>query len=312
MSYCPIDEAFGNFMTDGFSQHPLESTSFEDRSNSKCQKKQNVKRKKINCNKDASRYSENLDDLYYSSPEVTDEDIEFDETLNGYSSLNNIGLYSIVEPPPTKNRKSKLSRKKARSTKQARQSRQNTNQIMEGFTSNNNNNARNNVVRKTRKPVKKQKEVNEVYEYDEADNISVEDLREIHGVPEVEVDEEQTESDSEEVTPTKHRESSSGMNSQISEINNKINFIMNQISNDNNDITESQHNNIHDIVLFVIFGIFVLIILEALYRLITKMIAANTILSNNNLNSALNNTMPTITTNGDAFEVVKQYAKNRE
>ena len=87
---------------------------------------------------------------------------------------------------------------------------------------------------------------------------------------------------------------------------------MNQISNDNNDITESQHNNIHDIVLFVIFGIFVLIILEALYRLITKMIAANTILSNNNLNSALNNTMPTITTNGNAFEVVKQYAKNRE
>lgn len=308
MSYCPIDEAFGNFMTDGFSQHPLESTSFEDRSNSKCQKKQNVKRKKVNCNKDASRYSENLDDLYYSSPDVTDEDIEFDETLNGYSSLNNIGLYSIVEPPPTKNRKSKLSRKKSRSTKQASQSRQNTNQIMEGFTSNNNN-ARNNVVRKTRNPVKKQKqkEVNEVYEYDEADNISVEDLREIHGVPEV----EQTESDSEEVTPTKHREPSGGMNSQISEINNKINFIMNQISNDT-DITESQHNNIHDIVLFVIFGIFVLIILEALYRLITKMIAANTILSNNNLNSALNNTMPNITTNGSAFEVVKQYAKNRE
>ena len=72
-----------------------------------------------------------------------------------------------------------------------------------------------------------------------------------------------------------------GMNSQISEINNKINFIMNQISNKDNEIKESQHNNIHDIILFVIFGIFVLIILESLYRLISKMVKANSILKVN-------------------------------
>jgi hypothetical protein len=303
MSYCPIDEAFGNFMTDGFGPHPLESTSFEDRSNSKCEKKKKVKRNRINCNKDASRFSENLDDLYYESPEVTDEDIEFDETLNGYSSLNNIGLYSITEKPPTKNRKSKLSRKKSRPTKQS----SNNMQILEGFTSNNNNEMRTNVVRKPRRTNRKPKEVNEVFEYDESDNISVEDLREIHGNEEG----DQEESENDEVTPTKHREPSTGMNSQISEINNKINFIMNQISNKDNDITESQHNNIHDIVLFVIFGIFVLIILEALYRLITKMITANTILSNNITNTSMNQA-PTITSNGDAFEVVTQYAKNRQ
>ena len=116
-----------------------------------------------------------------------------------------------------------------------------------------------------------------------------------------------------------------GMNSQISEINNKINFIMNQISNRDNEITESQHNNIHDIILFVIFGIFVLIILESLYRLISKMVKANTILrvntnTNGNANpgSSLGGLLEPNKVNsgkissGDTFEAVRNYAINRQ
>ena len=64
-------------------------------------------------------------------------------------------------------------------------------------------------------------------------------------------------------------------NSQITEINNKMNFIIDQLNNNNinsdNDSDNDNQNNIHDIVLFILFGVFVIVILESLYKLVVKL-----------------------------------------
>jgi len=52
---------------------------------------------------------------------------------------------------------------------------------------------------------------------------------------------------------------------------------MNQISTKDEEESNT-YNNINDIILFVIFGVFVLIVIEGLYRLISKIIRANSIL----------------------------------
>ena len=62
------------------------------------------------------------------------------------------------------------------------------------------------------------------------------------------------------------------MPSQIEEINSKINFLINQI-NDQDDTGNGNsliENNIHDIILFILFGVFIIIILESLYKLVFK------------------------------------------
>ena len=67
-------------------------------------------------------------------------------------------------------------------------------------------------------------------------------------------------------------------NSQMNEINNKINFLINQVNNDENSLLSNNSNNskslesnMHDIILFILFGVFVIALLEALYRLIVKL-----------------------------------------
>ena len=106
----------------------------------------------------------------------------------------------------------------------------------------------------------------------------------------------------------------------------KNNSIQNEYENSrletqDNEIKESQHNNIHDIILFVIFGIFVLIILESLYRLISKMVKANSILrvnSNTNTNTTSGGLLePNQVNSGslssnDTFDVIRDYARNRK
>ena len=66
-------------------------------------------------------------------------------------------------------------------------------------------------------------------------------------------------------------------NSQMNEINNKINFLINQVNNDENSLLSNNSNNsnslesnMHDIILFILFGVFVILILEALYKLVVK------------------------------------------
>ena len=63
------------------------------------------------------------------------------------------------------------------------------------------------------------------------------------------------------------------LSSQISEINNKISFIMNQMNKEDGDENTSE-NNVHDIILFIIFGVFVLLILESLYKMISRVLKA--------------------------------------
>ena len=353
MSYCPIDEAFGNF-TDGLFPDPLESSAYKSLKSNNCVKKNKIKKKKINCNQRSNSFTENPDDIYTISPDVTDDDMEFNNNLqNGYSQ-DNIDLYAINSSPPTTNKKSKLSRKKKIKSKQvvnnANNSANNVGNLIntmnpmnslsnvnvyeqfQNYTnpvqnSGSNQRPENSTIRrKARISRKKPVEKNEIYEHDPEEELPIEELKEIHGIIN---DDDDSESDTEESRPI-HRKTTKPvgeMNSQISEINNKINFIMNQISNKDNEIEESEHNNIHDIILFVIFGIFVLVILEALYRLISKMVRANTILSNNISTSsnipkvsgtdvASNNIIGgngnSVLSSSDTFDVVREYAKSRQ
>jgi hypothetical protein len=332
MSYCTIDEAFGHFMTDGLNPDPMETSGFKSLKSNSCTKRNKIKRKKINCNKNNTTFSQNQDDIYQIDPELTDEDRDFDDQLESYSPLNHMDVYSLNSVNPITPKKS--SKKKNRSVATQPTHRGNyTGNIMEGFqNSNSNSNSNSNRVnstivrKKNRASNKRHVEKNEIYEHVPEDDLPIEELKEIHGIV---TEEDDSDSEVEETRPSlrnQNNKSNGGMNSQISEINNKINFIMNQISNKDNEITESDHNNIHDIILFVIFGIFVLIILEALYRLISKMIRANTILSNNiarpmqapapapapnNIggNGVNGNSM---ISSSDTFDVVREYAKSKQ
>jgi len=318
MSYCPIDEAFGSFMTSGIQPNPLESSVYQGMESNNCQKKKKVKRNKINCNKNNSTF-QNVDDMFIESPELTDSDMEFHDSIQSFSPYNNVDLMNINNSPPTKNKKSKLSKKVKRNNIGSNNTSQN---IIEGFENNQNNSI--NIRRKNKSNKKKKIPVNEIYEYEPEETLPVNDLKYIHGL----INEngiETDDSDADEETQPRLKattsvnnqqkviENNNGMNSQINEINNKINFIMNQISNRDNEITESQHNNIHDIILFVIFGIFVLIILESLYRLISKMVNANTILKYTPSESS-NSLLEPVSkiSSGNTFDVVRDYARNRK
>ena len=104
---------------------------------------------------------------------------------------------------------------------------------------------------------------NEMKEYSEEEN------NPIDFVPELEPEPEQ------KPKQRKRRNNKQNQinNSQIVEINNKMNFIIDQLNNNNNNNSESDdnQNNIHDIVLFILFGVFVIVILESLYKLVVKL-----------------------------------------
>ena len=66
--------------------------------------------------------------------------------------------------------------------------------------------------------------------------------------------------------------SDNNVNAQIDEINSKINLLINQMNNKDEDSGIGFENNIHDIILFVLFGVFVILILESLYKLTFKIL----------------------------------------
>ena len=130
---------------------------------------------------------------------------------------------------------------------------------------------------------------NEIFEYSESDNKPINNTKQknrknkknivVDNSSDIEdssdndnSDNDNSDSDNYNTIKQNNNTSNSLLTSQVSEINNKINFLMNQISNkevienDNNKL----ENNIHDIILFILFGIFVILILEVLYKLSTK------------------------------------------
>lgn len=61
-------------------------------------------------------------------------------------------------------------------------------------------------------------------------------------------------------------------NHQFNEINNKINFLINQVNEKANIVgDDDSESNIHDLILFILFGVFVILILEALYKLVVEL-----------------------------------------
>ena len=284
MSFCPIDEAFGNYLTGNLNPNPLESTIHTSSKGNQCESKYNNKKKKINCNRKHTSFTMNPDDIYVSSPDVSEDDEEFNQNLQNYNPYQGLDLYNIQSENPIKKCKKKKRRPKKNTVvnslsnnlhagNYSRSSQEGC--LMEGFEDYNT--VQPNKVFKVKKTNKNSKprrpEVNEVFEYNEEDNRPIDKLNYVHG-------NDDTDSEIEETRPIfKPKKKSSEINTQISEINNKINFIMNQISNKDDEDSDKTYNNINDIILFVIFGVFVLIVIEGLYRLISKIIRANSILN---------------------------------
>ena len=128
------------------------------------------------------------------------------------------------------------------------------------------NKPQNNNLLETFENPKQNSNPNEVFEYSEEENNII-------------MDNVESESESQskpKPKPKKRKNKKEEVNnSQINEINNKMNFIINQLNNNNNNnkdtLDEQRENNIHDIVLFILFGVFVIVILESLYKLVVKL-----------------------------------------
>lgn len=345
MSFCPIDEAFGNYMTNDLTPDPLESTSYRDKDSGDCSKRQKIKKNKINCNRRSTSFTMNPEDIYNSPPDISDSDADFNSNLQGYSSMDDIELYSIKAKNPASIRKKCRKKKTPKHTEilntmsddysYERYTRPCNKDQIETFANYNptervsnrnisHNKHKNNgssnkkiKIKKTNKDRQKRPEVNEIYEYNDEDNIPMDEINH-ENIEYVHT----SDSELEETRPiflhqdNNRKKNRKGMdhsnNSQINEINNKINFIMNQISNNNQEDESKEYNNLNDIILFVIFGVFVIIIIEALYRLITKIIKANSIIgaSNNSIIGKNNNSRSKIMSN-DPIEMVTNYIKNK-
>ena len=94
--------------------------------------------------------------------------------------------------------------------------------------------------------------------------------------------EEESDNESEiEVTRNRNNKNNSNLNNeniqlkrQIDELDTKLNLLINNLNKDNSEnkvnSNRAETNNIYDIILFVIFGLFVLLLLESLTKLISK------------------------------------------
>ena len=253
MSYCTLDEAF--------------NTDFLNNQNQECVKRQKVKRNKINCNAKKNRFNKNKEDLLLYSN--YDPNHTFDNGLLGNSesdksyqaSSDYLSGFQLVEnfesSPRRKNRQRNMSSSPAERA---------NNPLIENFESSNNrmkvkrNNANNNSSYQP----------NEVFEYSQEDNRPLPESSENYVVENS--DDEDVE---EEIIVKKRpkRKNTDELNSQISEINNKISFIMNQINKEDDEsknVANPLENNVHDIILFVIFGAFIILLLESFFKFIVK------------------------------------------
>lgn len=267
MSYCTLDEAF--------------NTDFLNNQNQNCVKKQRVRRTKVNCNAKKNRFNRNKEDIMITSNydsshtfdngllgdisndlqsnDLQSNDLQFNDLQsndlqsNDLQSNDYLSGFQLVEnfqssPSP-----------RARARGRTRPS-------PEGFqNSNSNNKVR---VKRQNSNNNRNYNPNEVFEYSPEDNRPLPDSSENYIIENSDDEEE------EEVIVKKRskRKNNEELNSQISEINNKISFIMNQINKDEEESNSNVplENNIHDIILFVIFGAFIILLLESFFKFIIK------------------------------------------
>lgn len=249
MSYCTLDEAF--------------NTDFLNNNNQDCVKKQKIKRNKVNCNAKKNRFNKNKEDLVLYSN--YDPNHTFDNGLlgdsqpdNSYQANDYLGEFQLIENFESENRR------KNRSASPAERPNKH---IMEKFESSNNNKMR---VKRNNTNNNSSYQPNEVFEYSQEDNRPIPESSENYVIENS--DDEDVE---EEIIVKKRpkRKNTDELNSQISEINNKISFIMNQINKEDDEsknVSDPLQNNIHDIILFVIFGAFIILLLESFFKFIVK------------------------------------------
>ena len=258
MSYCTLDEAFGDTYLN--QQNRVNSNVEQKNSLNSCVKRSKIRRKKINCNEKKNRFDSNNKDLNLNSynPKKGEYELINSMTQNKNSNLPGISSFSFF-PDNYEHFTS-------------------SNENMNSLRNNSQNNSRNNSINV---------EPNEIFEYSQEENFPIESSSDYEVVnstdEESENIEETLEAPHDIVNNIKRNNSNKISNSnnsnnviasQISEINNKINFMMNSMNNDtdNNAVGDFKENNIHDIILFVIFGIFVLLVLESLFKLATKIL----------------------------------------
>jgi len=227
-------------------------------------KRSKIRKKKINCNSKSNRFDSNNGDLKLNSYNPRKQNSELLRNINNSNNNNNDNSYGYS--PVSLEKFENFSNM----THQAQDQDQDQDQTVNIITSQVNNRNKN------------RKQPNEIYEYSEEDNLPV-DMSSDYDVVESSDEESNNEGSNNEESTNESSDKniknkpSNILTSQISEINNKISFIMNQMNTGNsnsNSNTNSPDNNIHDIILFIIFGIFVLLVLESLYKLASRVLMA--------------------------------------
>ena len=274
MSYCTLDEAFGDTYLN--QQNRVNSNVEQKNSLNSCVKRSKIRRKKINCNEKKNRFDSNNKDLNLNSynPKKGEYELINSMTQNKNSNLPGISSFSFF-PDNYEHFTS-------------------SNENMNSLRNNSQNNSRNNSQNNSRNN-SINVEPNEIFEYSQEENFPIESSSDYEVVNSTDEESENIEetleaphdivnnikrNNSNKISNSNSNKISNSNNSnnviasQISEINNKINFMMNSMNNDtdNNAVGDFKENNIHDIILFVIFGIFVLLVLESLFKLATKIL----------------------------------------
>ena len=290
MSYCTLDEAFGNTYLN--QQNRVKSNVDQHNSINSCVKRSKIRRKKINCNEKKNRFDSNNKDLQLNGYNPKKGTYELINNMNQKNNNNNLpGISSFSFFPENYEHFTS-------SNENMNPSQNNVvNNLVNNSARNNssrNNSARNNSSRNnsSRNNSRRNAQPNEIFEYSEEENFPIESSSDYEIVnstdEESETEIEIEEAPEEDLVSNVNRNNKNKNNSvnnlvnnsnnviasQISEINNKINFLMNSMNNDNsnNEDGDFKENNIHDIILFVIFGIFVLLVLESLFKLATKIL----------------------------------------
>jgi hypothetical protein len=301
MSYCTLDEAFGNTYLN--QQNRVNSNVDKHNSLDSCVKRSKIRRKKINCNETKNRFDSNNKDLQlngYNPKKGTYELINNMTQKNNNNNLPGISSFSFFP----ENYEHFTSSNENMNPAQNNSQNSLPNNIVNNLVNNSgrNNSGRNNSVNNSRRNNSRRNnsrrnntgrnnvrnaQPNEIFEYSEEENFPIESSSDYEIVNSTD-EESETEPENNIIEETE--ESVPGVNknnrnnivnnsnnviaSQISEINNKINFLMNSMNNDNenSENVDFKENNIHDIILFVIFGVFVLLVLESLFKLATKIL----------------------------------------
>mgnify|MGYP000974757819 CR=1 FL=1 len=264
MSYCTIDEAFGTHLTD----LPKKKG---------CPKGKKIKRKKINCNDGFNRFENNCLDM----------DIDFDK-LNIKSTCgkvkkqkNNYKNYNISDNLNSNNINSLMLEPFSNyKPNEIYEYSEKDNQVIPEDSNEFVVESDNDINSETNSDTNSDEDTDEYYLNKKNKKSRNKKSRNTRNKRNNKINNKRNNNrenininiDNDDIVSDNVNVNDNNVNAQINEINSKINLLINQMNTKEEDSGIGFENNIHDIILFVLFGVFVILILESIYKLTFKIL----------------------------------------